>query len=62
MPELTTIERIRARLRAVRLLIIGLNDPRLRDLDTLLSVAEAEAERHQTETEHGTARTQRRDG
>jgi len=51
MPELTPIGEIRARLRALRLFIIGLKDRRLQDLDTLLSVAESEAERHQGETE-----------
>jgi hypothetical protein len=51
MPELTPIVEIRARLRALRLLIIGLNERRLQDLDTLLSVAESEAERHQNDIE-----------
>ena len=45
MAKLTPLGEIRARLRALRQFVTGLKDPRLTDVETLLTVAETEAER-----------------
>jgi len=50
MRHLTTAGEIRARLRALRLFVIALRDERFQDLDSLLSVAESEAERMESES------------
>ena len=44
-PQRDELEEMRQRIRLLRAQIAGLNNPELTDLDSLLSVAEAEIER-----------------